>query len=537
MFAHVLCHVLLSVVLASAGGQNAEHTLIRKARLPRRTLKSTLLRKEASQTHVEASVIHRGHPLLAVEVQPTIVKDLSRASSQSQRDQLCERRKRWFANAPANVSDGTNHPLQSFFKKCARIQNVCLNHDSSLVIMSEHNMTTSPKDILHKYVQGDIDFKQILNLPGYHDSMPEAQYQWPTSRIRPASDLDPPEMKSGWSRHTSHVPVLYFPQWFNNIGENIATGALLALAVHLVDLPKKDQSLIIGAPQSMLMPRHWKLLDRLVYSVRGLSESCLHCDDQPAPCFDHMFVCGPDSFPPNDAYRFDFLRGAGLKAVGQALTSMVGASCDSNRKIVSQTDNVFRVWFDERRKDRRILNLDELVMECSRWVPAGFIRSECHRKAISSSFDAACELNGYNALVGIHGAGIANGLFVKKASGAIIEVTTHGWGPPGGPAWGGTLYHKLFRNTPVRYFWYDAPLNDTTPGEIENCHVQGKCKQQGIPLRDRNIKVHWLDHKHATVSGELVRNGQGGLKSILEAVAANGPDAHRRSTHDIMALL
>merc|ERR1712037_370622 len=99
-----------------------------------------------------------------------------------------------------------------------------------------------------------------------------------------------------------------------------------------------------------------------------------------------------------------------------------------------------------------ILNVKELVEACRQWRPPGFDRAECILEPITDSYRQACALRAFDALVGVHGAGLTNGLFLQPRRGAVVEVAVEGWAPPHEQEW--CSFRKFYNHTTMLYFWY-----------------------------------------------------------------------------------
>ena len=198
---------------------------------------------------------------------------------------------------------------------------------------------------------------------------------------------------------------------------------------------------------------------------------------------------------------------AAARARGKpSLPWLAFASSSTSRALVSFVDraptqqpsepSVARLTGPRRsHASRAITNAEKLLDECSRSAaaadsPTSSRASECARLKLPPEVPfakALAALGETTVLVGVHGAGLANAVFLP-AGASVVEILPKGFSAPGS-----------FAVTPDKYGWLRElglrrvrlVAKETMPNECASVHE--RARQQWERLRDCDVTVSWAE--------------------------------------------
>ncbi|KAL4444893.1 hypothetical protein ABPG77_003943 [Micractinium sp. CCAP 211/92] len=348
--------------------------------------------------------------------------------------------------------------------------------------------------------------------PGYHFNFPlgpgsnydiwaRQQEQLPPLLFRPLSDREPTPDLQRPVFDTSTVPLVLVAEWAENYGHTLGNSAAwLHAHLHVAHANWAPRAaLVVQTPLGLALPSHWQpLVGPLVphRPVQTLADFSARRLDTPrgsgSRCFADMLVCSGDHE----------LQSTNVWQASQALVALNSPLPKSpvESALAGCDGTCLRVLFLTRSPKpfmRQVLNLEELVAQCNAWRHTDASSGQTFT-ADCSIFQPGADLKtnmaavrSADAIVGLHGAGMANAFFAK-AGAAMMEVFMAGW------TW---QVHRIWlqQDPGAQLQWWALTVNDTaaySPGELEETLLphpslykggQGTEKRE----RDRNVHVPW----------------------------------------------
>ncbi|KAG2424444.1 hypothetical protein HXX76_014497 [Chlamydomonas incerta] len=415
------------------------------------------------------------------------------------------------------------------WKKVCVDQNVIVSYDPDT--HPKHSMGTLPY----------LNISEIMyNLPskfGIGDRYRKGSaLRFPALYVRPSNDMEEEaELQGDPTFSVCTMPMLLYAHYPFNAAETYRYIFEKLVTLQLAGFFNKHLTLVPGVPPGTRVPSYTKfwygsLTDKAVVSLSELSArkpttapSNATWEGRHVRCFETMLGCRVRY----DRYGLKFYRAAQY-VVDHYKPQYLSQSAAFEQRLfaargvsIPEDPSVLKLVFISRNDDqsavgRTILNEQELVAACNA-APAADLPPPAWGSPYKKFFCFAHTfgesqlmdvwvMRRVDAILGMHGAGLTNGLYMKPG-GAIIEVRPFGFS--GRESWA-NRYARFKASTPAEAPWpihwygidtFNASLSE--PGMFEKEDKPHFSKFRVIKARDRHVRITWPSMRHQLLTVAL----------------------------------
>lgn len=333
----------------------------------------------------------------------------------------------------------------------------------------------------------------FYNVPGFMDNLKGTKTPFRQPMFRTNTHRDPPDILDPVFDKCS-MPLIWWPWWPFNAGDfTLASAAPLhaMLQEGIVDRNIKFTPVLDG----YRMPEYidWELQPFSNHKVETL-EDLSSRERAGARCYDTILLCKPHGLWNR---RPDWMKQAWHHFLkfgdfGQQIVEHYR----KHLPVIKKSEGTFKVAFIERHHKRRIENYSELLEWCNTklQLPAGsrFKEVSCVPLNLDHAdryLQTLAEMQTVDVLVGSHGAGLINHMFMRKGT-SFLEIVPCGFDDP---------FHDDSFQVPARVqnFQFGFKLSIVSPmlcsrsqAELGDPDVLSKDEWvRGSFLRDQDVTV------------------------------------------------
>lgn len=413
----------------------------------------------------------------------------------------CEARARWLAAAERNRR---GPPRISELPRglpfhCFTAQRICL-HNNELVAMPSQNVellnqSSTLPDMSDLAVFGKIQIPS--QLPGYWDIIPGVTSVVSPTPVRPVArffETAPLDQ----ARMLDITPILVYTSYPFNFGDSMGPyfmhSWVQALEKHeeLRRLP-----VIMALPHGFALPPYFRLAENLGPPIEAFGTVARECPAGPL-CFKTLIGCGgimkrpwwkniaDDKGAAWRRFRATTVRNlcASIAGIGGGSQTQTAAGAPGKRKKLV-------VGFTWRDSGRNILNVGSMMDSCANHNPrqAG-LDLECRIVKLGDVMQDVCIMQELDVLVGLHGAQLLTGLFMRPGS-SLVEVRAKGFYSVDSSgrqlqidSWMNAIRHKFMMTNNTWHWLYGVETGHVYP-------IPRPPNILGLPARDANVELSW----------------------------------------------
>ncbi|KAL3136014.1 hypothetical protein ABBQ32_007051 [Trebouxia sp. C0010 RCD-2024] len=270
----------------------------------------------------------------------------------------------------------------------------------------------------------------FYNMPGYLDNLKGTKTAYRQPAFRTNTHRDPPDILDPVF-NKCELPLIWWPWWPFNAGDfTLASAAPLhaMLQEGIIDRNVKFTPVLDG----FRMPEYidWELQPFSNFKIETLDDISSR-ERSGARCWENMLLCKPHGLWNR---RPDWMKQAWHHFLkfgdfGQQVVEYYR----KHLPVIHKAETTFKVAFIERHHKRRIENYNDLLAWCNTKLelPAGsrFTEVDCVPLNLDHAdryLQTLAEMQTVDVLVGSHGAGLINHMFMRKGT-AFIEIVPCGF--------------------------------------------------------------------------------------------------------------